>query len=37
MELADTFRLGGDEDDAFAFGVARLVDAVTSAGPSRTG
>ena len=28
MELADTFRLGGDVDDAFRFGVERLVDAI---------
>ena len=37
MELADTFRLGGDVDEAYAFGVDRLVDAITSAGPPRTG
>ncbi len=28
MELADTFRLGGDVDEAFAFGIARLIDAL---------
>ena len=28
MELADTFRLGGDVDAAFAYGVERLVDAI---------
>jgi AcrR family transcriptional regulator len=33
MELADTFRLGGDVDRAFAFGVDRLVDAIAPAVP----
>jgi hypothetical protein len=30
MELADTFRMGGDVDEAFAFGTERLVDAITA-------
>ena len=33
MELADTFRLGGDVDAAFAYGVERLVDAIAPAVP----
>jgi hypothetical protein len=35
--MADTFRLGGDVDEAFAFGVERLVDTITSSVPSRNG
>lgn len=35
MELADTFRLGGDVDEAFAFGVDRLVEAIAQAGGRR--
>ena len=37
MELADTFRLGGDVDEAFAFGIEWLVDAITSTNSSRDG
>jgi AcrR family transcriptional regulator len=31
MELADTFRMGGDVDEAFAFGIERLVGALVPA------
>jgi hypothetical protein len=34
MELAGAFRLGGDVDAAFAYGVERMADAI--AGPGRT-
>lgn len=29
MELADAFRLGGDVDRAFSWGVARIIDSIT--------
>jgi len=35
MELADAFRLGGDVDRAFGFGVASLVDALSRSVPAR--